>query len=107
MNTLWKFPLLRSFKLKNGVTVAMKITLPPSGLVPSYFHTWGVAKPACNEWAVSGIPLAAEDYFKSKGIYLAFNYQKLLPNWIDMITHSGICDIMFRTKADLDAYRAP
>jgi hypothetical protein len=37
---------------------------------------------------------------------LAFNWQKLLPNWIDMITHSGICDIMFRTKADLDAYRA-
>ena len=105
-NTLWKFLLLRSFKLKNGVTVAMKITLPPPGLVPSYFHTWGVANPSCNEWAVTGIPLAAEEYFRSIGIHLAFNCQKLLPNWIDMITHSGVCDIVFRSKADLDAYRA-
>ena len=72
-NTLWKLLLLRSFKLKNGITVAMKITLPPSGLVPSYFHAWGVANPAYNEWTVTGIPLAAEDYFKGKGIHVAFN----------------------------------
>ena len=84
----------------------MKVTLPPAGLVPSFFHAWGVANPNCNEWSVTGIPLAAEDYFKSKGIHLAFNCQKLLPNWIDMITHSGTCDIMFRSKADLEAYRA-
>ena len=55
---------------------------------------------------MTGLPLAAEDFFKSKGIHVAFNCQKLLPNWIDMITNSGTCDIMFRSKADLEAYRA-
>jgi hypothetical protein len=105
-NSLWKFFLLRCFKLNNGITVAIKVTLPPAGLVPSFFHASGVANPNCKEWSFTGIPLAAEDYFKSKGIYLALNCQKLLPNWIDMITHSGVCDIMFRSKADLEAYRA-
>jgi hypothetical protein len=42
-NTLWKFLSHRSFQLPNGVTVAIKITLPPPGALPSYYHAWGVA----------------------------------------------------------------
>jgi hypothetical protein len=55
---------------------------------------------------VTGLPLAAKEYFKKKGIHVAFNCQKLFPNWIDMITNSVTCDIMFRSKAGLEAYRA-
>jgi hypothetical protein len=62
--------------------------------MPSFYHAWGVASPNCNEWTVTGLPLAAEDYFETKGIHVAFNCQKLLPNSIDMITNSGTCDIM-------------
>ena len=96
-NSLWKFLTLRSFKLTNGISIAMKITLPPPGALPSYYHAWGVANTNCNEWTVTGLALAAETFFKSKSIHVAFNCQKLLPNWIDMITNSGTCDIMFRT----------
>ena len=105
-NTLWKFLTHRSFKLQNGITIAMKVTLPPPGALPSYYHAWGVANPNCEEWAVTGLPLAAETFFLSHGIHVIFNCQKLLPNWIDMITNSGTCDIMFRSRADLEAYRA-
>jgi hypothetical protein len=105
-NTLWKFLTHRSFKLTNGITIAMKITLPPPGAMPSYYHAWGVANPNCDEWTVIGLPLAAETFFKSKNIHVIFNCQKLSPNWIDMVTNSGTCDIMFRSKADLEAYRA-
>jgi hypothetical protein len=79
---------------------------PPPGAKPSFYHAWGVANPNCNEWTVTGLPLAAEEYFKKKGIHVAFNCQKHLPNWIHMITNSGTCDIMFRSKTDLEAYRA-
>jgi hypothetical protein len=96
-NSLWKFLTLRSFKLTNGISIAMKITLPPPGALPSFYHAWGVANPNCNKWTVTGLPLAAEDFFKTKGIHVAFNCQKLLANSIDMITNSGTCDIMFRT----------
>ena len=83
----------------------MKITLPSPGALPNYYYAWGVANPNCDEWTVTGLPLPAETYFKSKNIHVIFNCQKLLPNWIDMVTNSGTCDIMFRSKADLEAYR--
>jgi hypothetical protein len=55
---------------------------------------------------VTGLPLAAESFFKSNNINVIFNCQKLSPNWIDTITNAGTCDIMFHSKADLKAYRA-
>ena len=76
-NTLWKFLTHRSFKLQNGITIAMKVTLPPPGALPSYYHAWGVANPNCEEWAVTGLPLAAETFFYRHGIHVIFNCQKL------------------------------
>jgi hypothetical protein len=105
-NALWKFLTHRSFKRSNGITIAMKITLPPTGAIPSYYHAWGVANPDCEEWKVTGLPLAAETFFKSNSIHVLFNCQKLSPNWIDMVTNSGTCDIVFHSKADLKGYRA-
>ena len=105
-NTLWKFLTHRSFKLQNDITVAMKVTVPPSGALPTYYHAWGVINPDCEEWSVTGLPLAAETFFQGRGINVIFNCQKLQPNWIDMITNAGTCDIVFRGRADLEAYRA-
>jgi hypothetical protein len=71
--------------------------------IAQFLPRMGVTNPNCNEWTVTGLPLAAENFSKTKSIHVAFNCQKLLPNWIDMITKSGTCDIMFRSKADLEA----
>jgi hypothetical protein len=45
-NSLWKFLSHRSFKLNNGISIAMKVTLPPPpGAMPSFYREGGYIQP--------------------------------------------------------------
>jgi hypothetical protein len=53
----------------------------------------------------SQFPLELEKRFKERDIHLLFNPQRLRPEWLDTISVSGVCDIVFRSTIDLLKYQ--
>jgi hypothetical protein len=69
------------------------------------YHTWGVLNPGYPAFEPPQFPLELEKRFKELGIHLLFNPQRLRPEWMDTISDSGICDIVFRSTLDLLKYK--
>ena len=102
---LWLMLLNRIIELPSGVACAIKAVVPsPSPEAPMY-HTWGVLNPDYPAFRPSQFPLELETRFEGQGIHLLFNPQRLRPEWLDTICHSGICDIVFRSTEDLVTYQ--
>jgi hypothetical protein len=68
------------------------------------YHTWGVLNPDYPDFEPSQFPLELEKHFEKLDIYLLFNPQKLRPEWMDAISVSSLCDILFRPTLDLLKY---
>jgi hypothetical protein len=69
------------------------------------YHTWGVHNPDHPAFEPSKFPLELEARFVKLGIHLHFNPQRLRPEWMDTISVSGICDIVFRSTVELIEYQ--
>jgi hypothetical protein len=103
---LWQCLLCRLIELPSGVPVAIKAVVPdPSSSDPPMYHTWGVLNHAYPAFEPSQFPLELESRFEELGIHLLFNPQRLRPEWLDTISVSGVCDIVFRSTTDLLRYQ--
>ena len=96
----------RLIELPSGVPVAIKAVVPdPSPSDPPLYHTWGVLNHAYPAFEPHQFPLELETRFEELGIHLLFNPQRLRPEWLDTISVSGVCDIVFRSTTDLLRYQ--
>ena len=103
---LWQCLLCRLIELPSGVPVAIKAVVPdPVPNDPPMFHTWGVLNQAYPAFEPHQFPLELEARFAERNIHLLFNPQRLRPEWLDTISVSGVCDIVFRSTIDLLRYQ--
>ena len=97
---LWQCLLCRLIELPSGIPSAIKAVVPdPSPSDPPMYHTWGVLNPDYPAFEPSQFPLELEKRFEERDIHLLFNPQRLRPEWLDTISVSGVCDIVFRSTS--------
>ena len=69
------------------------------------YHRRGVLNPDYPAFELSQFPLELERRFEERDIHLLFNPQRFRPEWLDTISVSGVCDIVFRSTIDLLKYQ--